>query len=184
MNEGLISKRYAKALYGHAAQMGEEQTLYQCMDTLLHCLRTLPAMHETLCSPMVSMKEKETLLRHIADTNSYRNFVQLVLTNRREKWLKQIALSYAEHYLKKKRITIVRLTLAETMPPEILTRMQTGLAKTTNSHIELSVHIDPGIRGGFIFQINDRRLDASVTGQLEQLRKQILQENKYSLHYE
>jgi F-type H+-transporting ATPase subunit delta len=184
MNEGLISRRYAKALYQYAEQRHEEQALYLRMKTLLERLRTLPNLNETLCSPMVSPGEKESLLRHVAQSSpeeSYLGFVRLILANHREKSLTKIALSYTDYYLRKKRISVVHLTFATEMPPKILARMQDDFAEITHGEVELSVRIDPSIRGGFIFQINDLRLDASVAGQLARMRKQILQENKYGL---
>ncbi|MDR1330989.1 MAG: F0F1 ATP synthase subunit delta [Tannerella sp.] len=184
MNEGLISKRYAKALYRFAAQRHEEKALYSRMKALLESLHALPSLSETLCSPMVTAAEKETLLLLVAGDRpeeSYRGFVQLILTNHRERSLEKIALSYTDYYLKQKHITVVHLTFAAEMPQEILTRMQGDFAEITQGEVALSVRTDPAILGGFIFQINDRRLDASVTGQLGQMRKQILQDNKYSL---
>ncbi|MDR1602290.1 MAG: F0F1 ATP synthase subunit delta [Tannerella sp.] len=184
MNEGLISRRYAKALYQYAVQRNEEQALYLRMKALIEHLRTLPELHETLCSPMVSPGEKAMLLRHAAQGNpeeSYLGFVRLILDNHREKSLTKIALSYTEYYLRKKRISVIHLTFATEMPQKILSHMQDDFAEITRGEVELSVQIDPSIRGGFIFRINDLRLDASVAGQLARMRKQILQENKYSL---
>ncbi|MDR0757780.1 MAG: F0F1 ATP synthase subunit delta [Tannerella sp.] len=184
MNEGLISKRYAKALYQYAEQRHEEQALYNRMKALLESLHAFPELHETLCSPMVSAGEKETLLCHAAKDSpeeSYLGFVRLILANRREKSLMKIALSYTEYYLRKKRISVVHLTFATEMPQKILSRMQDDFARITHGEVELSVRTDPSVGGGFIFQIHDRRLDASVAGQLARMRKQILEENKYSL---
>lgn len=184
MNEGLISKRYAKALYLYAQQRHEEQALYRRMKTLTGCFRTLPHLYKTLCSPVVSAGEKETLLCSIlqgSPEESYLGFVRLVLTNHRERSLSKIALSYADYYLLRKHITVVHLTFAVEMPQEILSRIQNDFARVVRGEVELSVRTDPSIGGGFVLQINDRRLDASVTGQIGQMRKQILQENKYSL---
>jgi F-type H+-transporting ATPase subunit delta len=184
MNEGLISKRYAKALYLYARQRHEEEALYRRMNALTATFRALPHLHKTLCSPMVPVSEKETLLCSITPDSpeeSYLGFVRLTLTNHREQSLAKIALSYADYYLRQKHITVVHLTFAVEMPQEILSRIQDGFARAVHGEVELSVRTDASIVGGFILQINDRRLDASVTGQIEQMRKQILQENKYSL---
>ncbi|MDR2120063.1 MAG: F0F1 ATP synthase subunit delta [Tannerella sp.] len=183
MNEGLISRRYAKALYRYAEERREEQTLYRSMKALIENLRALPELHETLCSPMVAAGDKETLLRHAADVpqESYLAFVRLILANRREKSLMKIALGYTEYYLRKKRISVVHLTFATAMPQRILSRMRDDFERITHGEVELSVQIDPAIGGGFVFRINDRRLDASVAGQLALIRKQIAEENKYGL---
>ncbi|MDR1408416.1 MAG: F0F1 ATP synthase subunit delta [Tannerella sp.] len=184
MNEGLISKRYAKALYRYAEQRQEETALYRRMKALLDSLRTLPNLYETLCSPMIPAADKAALLALVAKDRpeaSYLDFVQLILTNRREKSLTKITLSYIDYYLGQKHITVVHLTFAAEMPQTILSHMRDRFVALTHGEVELSVTTDPAILGGFIFQIGDRRLDASVAGQLGQMRKQILQENKYRL---
>jgi F-type H+-transporting ATPase subunit delta len=182
MNEGLISKRYARALYRYAEERNEEKALYDRMQTLLANLRTMPRLYATLCSPMVPAEEKTNLLHSAAGPGpeeSYLGFVRLALENHRERSLDKIALSYADYYLQQKHITVVNLTFAEAMPTALLTRMRDDFSRITQGEVQLSVKIDPAICGGFVCRIGDRRLDASVTGQLALMRQQILQENKY-----
>jgi F-type H+-transporting ATPase subunit delta len=38
--------------------------------------------------------------------------------------------------------------------------------------------VDPKILGGFIFEIDDYRLDASVATQFEKIKKQFIEKNK------
>lgn len=54
MNEGLIARRYAKALYAYAAERGEEQALYGRMQTLAAALAALPDLSEALRNPTLS----------------------------------------------------------------------------------------------------------------------------------
>jgi len=181
MNEGLISRRYAKALYEYAAEMRQESALYQRMQILSQHLQTLPRLKEVLDNPMVSLKEKMILLNGATGEKpeqSYLDFIRLILTNHREKDLQKIALSYQTLYRKKKNIRIVSLISAREIRPEILSRIREDVIKRMRGTVQFSTRIDPGIDGGIIFQLDDYRLDASVKNQLERIRRQFIQKNK------
>ena len=46
------------------------------------------------------------------------------------------------------------------------------------SLMELETVIDPSIEGGFIFDVNDYRLDASVATQLKRVKQQFIDKNR------
>lgn len=181
MNEGLISKRYAKALYAHAAEMHEETLLYHRMQILEALLRKIPDLRKTLRSPMISAKYKTDLLINATGKNaeqSYLDFIQLVVTNHRTDALLMITLSYQLIYRQKKRISVVHLTSAKKISRASLDRIRRLTEQRIHSKVEFSNHIDPSIDGGFIFQLDDIRIDASVKGQLDQINRRLAKINK------
>lgn len=181
MNEGLISQRYAKALYEYALQLNEEETLYSRLQILSKELQTIPQMKDILYNPMISFNDKTLLLNEATGKSpeqSYLSFVNLILENRREKSILQIALSYQSLYRKKKNIRVVSLISAEELQPDFVARICKDVTDQTHGTVEFSNHIDQSLEGGFIFQLNDLRLDASVKNQLERIRRQFLQKNK------
>ena len=176
MNAGLISRRY-KALYEYALGRNEEQALYQRMQTLSSILRDIPKLRDTLSSPVVPVKYKQEILREAAGRapeQSYLDFIGLILKNNRESMLYDITLSYQTYYRRRKNISIVHLTSAGPMSEEMLTRIRRQVEKRTRGEVEFSAYTDPAVGGGFIFQLNDMRLDASVRGQLARLKRQLL----------
>jgi F-type H+-transporting ATPase subunit delta len=178
---GLISKRYAKALYAHAAQTGEEESCYRQMQLLAHNLHAVPHLRETLGSPVVAHAEKMQLLDQAAGTHpgqSGHDFMQLVLANRREKSLLEIALSFLTLYRRRKNISVVHLASAVEIPPGIQSRIHDRVEQRTHGKVEFSTRIDPSLEGGFIFQLDDLRLDASLANQLQRVRRQFSQQNK------
>lgn len=181
MNEGLISKRYAKALYAHAAEMSEETLLYHRMQILEVLLRKMPDLRKTLRSPMISTKYKTELLINATGKNaeqSYLDFIHLVISNHRTETLLMITLSYQMLFRQKKRISVVHLTSAKKISRASLDRIRRLTEQKTHSKVEFSNHIDPSIDGGFIFQLNDIRIDASVKGQLDEINRRLAQINK------
>ena len=181
MNEGLISKRYAKALYDHASEIHEEALLYHRMQILAALWRKMPDLKNSLRSPMIPVDEKMRLLKNATGKNaeqSYLDFVDLVVANHRLDSLFMIALSYQVIYRQRKRISVVHLVSANQLPYKALERIRLFTEQKTHGKVEFSNRIDPSIVGGFIFQLNDLRIDASVKGQLDRISRQLAQINK------
>ena len=69
-------------------------------------------------------------------------------------------------------------------PPELRVHFlswkehQDHIAKVHNGELELIEKVDPEIIGGFVLNIADKRIDASVKGQLRELRTQF-EDNPY-----
>ncbi|MDR3251923.1 MAG: F0F1 ATP synthase subunit delta [Tannerella sp.] len=181
MNEGLISKRYAKALYFHAQNLGEETLLYHRMEILASLLHNIPALKESIKSPLISGKDKMELLGNATGKNaeqSYLDFIGLVVGNHRCDALEMITLSYQMIYRKKKNISVVHLVSAKKLSGKALGRLRGISESETRGKVEFSNRIDPSIGGGFIFQLNDLRIDASVKGQLDRISRRLTQLNK------
>ena len=181
MNDGLISKRYAKALYDHASATNEETLLYHRMQILSAIWRKMPDLKNSLKSPMVPVEEKTGLLKKATGKNaeqSYLDFIDLVVANHRIDSLYMITLSYQALYRQKKRISVVHLVSARKLPHKELERIRSFTEQQTHGKVEFSNHIDPSIDGGFILQLNDLRIDASVKGQLDRIGRHLAQINK------
>ncbi|MDR1096598.1 MAG: F0F1 ATP synthase subunit delta [Tannerella sp.] len=181
MDEGLISRRYARAIYFHASDRGEETLLYHRMQVLETLLRKMPEFRESLRSPLIPVNEKRILLTDATGRNpeqSYLDFINLVMANRRGDALLMISLSYQAFYRQKKKISVVHLTSAKKLSGKAIERIRRLTERQTHGKVEFSTRIDPAIDGGFIFQLNDVRIDASVKGQLNRIGRHLAQISK------
>lgn len=181
MNEGLIAKRYAKALFEYAASRGEDKRLYERMRQLSRNLSAVPRIREFMLNPVLHREDKAKLIIDAAGGDvepSFARFVRLLLDNKREVLLQSVALSYMSLYRKEHRITVVWLVSAEPMPEFILERIRLDVERRTRGPVEMETRTDESIKGGFIFQIDDLRLDASVAGQLNSIKQQFLSRNR------
>ena len=181
MNEGLISKRYAKALFDHAYDLGEETLLYHRMQILESIWQRMPDLKNSLKSPMITVETKKNLLKNVTGKNaeqSWMDFIDLIVTNHRTDAIYMIALSYQLIYRKRKRISVVHLISAKKMSTMALDRMRRFTEQKTHGKVEFSNHIDPSLVGGFIYQLDDLQIDASVKGQLKLISRRLAQINK------
>ncbi|MDR0414396.1 MAG: F0F1 ATP synthase subunit delta [Prevotellaceae bacterium] len=176
MNNGLISKRYAKALLEFATAHGEDKSVYESMKTLSESIAATPRLRETLQSPVVPVGDKEALLCSVVGAGAgecYRRFVRLTLENRREGLLQNIALGYLALYRRVHRIGRISIVSATPLSDSLIGRIRYGVERRTRGTVELDLRVDASLGGGFIFQMDDFRVDTSVAGQLEKVRKQL-----------
>jgi len=181
MNEGLISKRYAKAIYDHAFDMNEETLLYHRMQIFKTIWERMPDLRNSLKSPVVPVETKIRLLRTATGKyaeKSYYDFIELIVANHRIESVFMIALSYQMIYRQKKKISVVHLVSAKRLSKNALDRIRRFTEQKTRGKVEFSNRIDPSIDGGFIYQLNDLRIDASIKGQLERIKSRLAQINK------
>ncbi|MDE6125690.1 MAG: F0F1 ATP synthase subunit delta, partial [Muribaculaceae bacterium] len=87
MNEGLIPKRYAKALFEYASERGKAESLYRLMGTLENSFRENPELQQTLENPFIDDSQKERLITTAADATSddpvLADFLKLLARNKR-----------------------------------------------------------------------------------------------------
>jgi F-type H+-transporting ATPase subunit delta len=183
MDIGIVSMRYAKALIEYAKDTGTEKTLYAEISSLEHSFLKHPDLRSALENPMLSLEEKLSLISTAAVGNGetsreFSRFITLVLKKRRENVLQYICIGFLELYRKDKDIDIGRLITAVPVSEDVRKRIRESASSTFHTHMELQTEVDPSIEGGFIFDINDFRLDASIATQLRRVKQQFIDKNR------
>lgn len=183
MEVGILSMRYAKALIEYAQEKGVEDRLYQEFVTLSYCFRAQPGLRLALDNPVITLREKFSLLCTAANGNGkssreFIRFITLVLKNRREGYLQFISLMYLDLYCKLKHIGVGKLITAVPVDKATVERIRSAAALILHSKMEVEVVVDPSIEGGFIFDINDYRMDASISTQLKRVKQQFIDKNR------
>ena len=91
-----------------------------------------------------------------------------------------IAHAYVSLYHELKHISFGHLTTAVPVSKEIADKLQKWIQSRApkGEKINFDTEVNPDLLGGFIFQINDLRLDASLASQFEKIKKQFIDKNK------
>lgn len=183
MDIGIISMRYAKALMQYAKDMQAEESLYVAIKMLERSFRKHPDLLEALENPILPCQEKFQLICTAAlgtesPTREFSRFMTLVLKNGREGMLRYICLCFLHLYRKSQHIGVARLTTAVPVSKEVEKRIQSSASTLLHAHMELYTEVDPAIGGGFVFDINDFRLDASIATQLKRVKEQFIDKNR------
>ena len=169
MDAGVIAHRYARAMYEFAAEKGKETELYCEMQTLSKNFSDYPVMRNVMRDPTVESAKKIKLLAiagGIKDDDVLLQTVRLVVDNGRSAYMENIALMYETVYRKAKGQVIVHLTTVDSASESMQQALIPVIAQATGSKVEFHTKTDAEIIGGFILEIEDQRLDASVKNQL------------------
>lgn len=180
MDQGLIPRRYAKALLKFAAESKSEELVYRLMKRLVTSMDAEPAMQQTMANPYVSDDDKAALLTvaaGAADADSvFTDFVKLLARNRRMADARLIAKAYVDLYRLTNGIHRVTLTSAAPMTAAATERIKAIVTGHlgAGSSMEFSSAVNPDLIGGFTVGIDNEVLDASVSNELKQLRLKLL----------
>ena len=172
MDAGRISTRYAKALYAYAAELKEEDVLFEKMKALSGNFAAHKSLQKVMEDPTVSAMDKQKLLTTAGGNpvcKSYTGLLDLLSKNRRETYTQMIALSYQKIYKKAKGIITGKLTTVNPAEEKVMQKLKTLIAgeKYKLDFITLN---DPKIIGGFILDVDFNQLDASVKNQLNKIK--------------
>ena len=155
MNEGIIAARYARALLLLTAETGRGKQVCAQVEDLLDAGAALPPKLEPELERLVAlMKDKG-----------------------RENLLKRTLLFYRKLYCESVNLKLGHLTTA--VPDETLAgRLTAALEKSTGATVRLRTDTDETLEGGFVLEIDDMLMDASVRSQIESIRRKLLEYNK------
>lgn len=174
MDTGKISGRYAKAIYDFASSKGQEDILYSEMRVLSDSFMGFKSLQRAMIEPSLAAEEKKKLLitaGGIQVSDAYLAWVNLVSTNKREKYARNMALMFQDYYRSNKGMLVGELISAVELPLEVQGKIRAMLTKTYHQQsIDFKTQIDPSLIGGFVLEINAQRMDASVKDQLRRLR--------------
>jgi len=176
MNAGIISNRYAKAIFQYAVERKEESRLREELRILSEQFLAVPMLNRVLDDPTVSSAEKIEALttaagKDISDT--CRQVIRLIVKNGRTHYAQSIALMYDAVYRKAKNRVILKLITTEPASGETKNKL-VNLVKKNEEQVDFVAKTDRDIIGGFILEIDDLRLDASIRNQLNRLRLELI----------
>lgn len=180
MSDGLIPQRYAMALFKYAEDKNITKQVYDEMKTVVASFETNPDLNKVLANPFVSRDDKRKLLLAAAvkPDEAYSAFVDLILKHNREMFMWQMALAYRGIFRKVNRISSVVITSAVPMDEQESKRIDDMVSKAyPDRSLEFVHEVEPDIIGGFVIDVDNNRMDASISNELEQLRQNLITSN-------
>lgn len=179
MNDGLIPRRYAKALLKFAREKGQDKRVYDLMQTLSGSFAAEPGLTKAVTNPFVDAASKTKLLMTASGATDndtvFADFIKLLIANNRIDTVRSAALAYLDLYRKANNIYLVEITSAAPLTDKEMKRLKDIIgAHVGGASVEYHTAIDPDLIGGFVVKIDSERLDASIKNELKQLRLKLL----------
>jgi len=180
MNTGLIPVRYATALLDYANVSDLQDRVYIEAKAITKSYFQFSELKTVLDNPVLAKSEKRKIIILSAGgtvSKPFERFLDLLLENNRENHLQSIAFKYIDLFRKQKNIHYGKLTTATTINVATEKRLMAMVENTTGGTIEMEKVIDPQILGGFMFEVDFVRWDASISGQLRRIKNEYIEKN-------
>ena len=169
--------RYARTLLHDANEQHCEAAVYEQLVRLTdNYSLAIGKFNEVLSNPMVGDTEKIQLLKTAIGDPIHPcliRFLEFVTEKKRENKIFLIALKYQEMYRKEKHLLKANITAATELESQTLEKIKTFVENAFDRQVEIHVNTDPSLIGGFMLDIEHDRMDASVVGQLNKLKKEL-----------
>ena len=181
MNKGLISVRYATALFQFAKDKNVGEEVYEQSKFLTSVFAQLKNLPATLSNPMIPKDQKRRLLLTASGemtSDVFEKLIDLLLKNDREDCLQSIMLEYQEQYRKSKNILHGKLITAVEIDDATTKLLIASIEHKIEGTLDLEKIVNPKVLGGFILEVDFTRWDASLSGQLNSIKKQYIERNR------
>ena len=180
MNAGIIASRYAKAFLGYVMENAAGDNVYSQACTLVHMMNLLPQLKQYLENQTdIPVARKVSLMSAALSApldDCISRFLKMVTYRHRTEYFPRMLLSFIEQYRQENNIKVGSIvTVAHN--DKLRNRLETIFHNKTGAEVYLEERVSPDIIGGFVFELEGYRLDASVSTHIERIRRQLVEKN-------
>ena len=167
--------RYAKALLELALSKNTADAVNDDMVTIRESIHASEDLNNLIQSAVIKSNDKKAaLLKVFTKANPlFSNLLDVLVTNKRVQLLEPIASQfialYKAHQGIEEAIVTTAVPLTKTLEAQILTKVA---SLTSSKNISIKNNIDESIIGGFVLRVGDQQYDASITNQLNTLKRE------------
>ncbi|MBC8259920.1 MAG: ATP synthase F1 subunit delta [SAR324 cluster bacterium] len=178
MSQGVIARRYAKALINLAEKGKELEKIGQSLGTLADVYADSAELQEVLSDTKISLEVKQKILKEvlikIKALSLIDTFSRYLLFKRRIALLPNIERAFNLLLQEKLGRLEARVTSAHELPKATITKLEKAISSYSGKDVVVNVTIDPAIIGGIVTHIGSVVIDGSIHTQLNQIRKSII----------
>jgi F-type H+-transporting ATPase subunit delta len=175
---GSIPRRYAKAIFAIAVDMGNFEILGRELSQLAALWKSSPELRQTLENPVFKQSQKRAVLQavmpRLAPARQVQSLALLLLERGRIAILPAVARAFEE--MCDDKLGRVRAIVKSAKPLDIAseTEVRKALERRTGKKVLMTVVVDPSLIGGVIAQVAGLELDGSVSSRLSAIRQRLL----------
>jgi F-type H+-transporting ATPase subunit delta len=176
MNDSKISVRYSRAIFQSALENKILDKVNQDMIFISEICK-IDETREFLHSPIIPPSKKEDIFHKMLEGNVEKitiSLIDLIVKNGRESFIPAIARNFIYETKKYKGITDSVLTTAVKVDDKVKNQITSLISDIFKTKVDLKENIDPEIIGGFILQIDDSYIDASIKSKLRKIKKELI----------
>ncbi|MGX1023422.1 ATP synthase F1 subunit delta [Psychroflexus sp. MBR-150] len=170
------AKRYAKAILNLAQERNSMDKLLEDMLLIQNSITQNSELRSIFNSPVVKNKDKCDIAKAVfknVDKMLHKLFDTLAENNRFDH-LKWICQSYKSLYNELHNIRETHISSAIKLDDKIIETLKQKIKNITGDEAQISTTVDEDLIGGFILNLKDLQYDASLSGKLNRLKRNLL----------
>ena len=168
-----VASRYVKSLLGLAVEQGVLEEVHKDMLSFVTICKESRAFTMMLKSPVIRHEKKRDILEKVftGKANKLTLAIMDILTRKnREPLLLPIAKEFHNAYNEYKGISKAFITTTIPIDKGLRTEIEKIVRKLSDKKVvELDEKVDKTLIGGFILNVGDRQIDASIKNKLKAL---------------
>ncbi|WDV46084.1 F0F1 ATP synthase subunit delta [Clostridiaceae bacterium M8S5] len=169
----LVGKRYAEALFEVALEMNKLEKFKDELSSINGVFNSEKKLKTIFEHPKLSKKEKKDIVDKLFKEHASKevlNFMYIIIDKGRERYLNDINKEYIKLSNKEQGIVEAKAITAIKMTKEEIENLASKLSSKLDKKVVLKNVVDENIMGGVLVRIGDRVIDASIKGQLNEIK--------------
>jgi F-type H+-transporting ATPase subunit delta len=171
-----VERTYAQALFAAAKDEGRLEAVHTDLANFAASVAEVPELRAVLRNPQIDARTKADVVEQLVGEADelVRNFVRLTAEKGRIADIEQIAEELERLVANEERRLNVELTTAYLLGDEEAAELVAQIEEASGRQVDATRRVDPDLIGGLVLQAGSLRLDASVRGRLERLRRELV----------
>jgi F-type H+-transporting ATPase subunit delta len=168
-------RTYARALFEAAKEKGRLGQVREELGDFVAAVEEVPELDALLRNPQLDPRAKAQALEDVlggAD-ELVRNFLLLAVEKHRGGQLREIHREFERLMAEEERRLTVELTTAYELSDDDARQIVGQIEHASGRPVDATRNVDPQLIGGIVLQAGSLRVDASVRGRLERLRREL-----------
>ena len=178
MSQGLIARRYAKALVNLAENEKDLDNTGKHLNSITEVYKENLELRQVLSDTKVSSGIKLEILKDVLSkikvSKLVDTFSRYLLAKRRIDFLPDIERAFNLLLQEKLGRIEANVTTASELPKDTVKKLVDAISSYSGKEIEVNVTIDPSIIGGIVTRIGSTVIDGSIQTYLNQIRQSII----------
>jgi F-type H+-transporting ATPase subunit delta len=168
-------RMYARALFDAAKERDRLPKVREDLNGFAEALDEVPELDALLRNPQIDPRAKADALDAILGgvDELVRNFLLVTIEKNRGGELREMHKEFERLVAAEERRLTVELTTANELTHDEAREIVQQIEKASGRPVDASRSVDPSLIGGIVLQAGSMRVDASVRGRLERLRRQL-----------
>jgi F-type H+-transporting ATPase subunit delta len=168
-------RTYARALFEAAKEKGRLAQVREELGDFVAAVEEVPELDALLRNPQLDPRAKAQALEDVlggAD-ELVRNFLLLAVEKHRGGQLREIHREFERLMAEEEHRLTVELTTAYELSDDDARQIVGQIEQASGRPVDATRNVDPELIGGIVLQAGSLRVDASVRGRLERLRREL-----------